>query len=695
VTHTPTPTQSATHTPTSTATHTPTHTATHTSTPTATHTPTHTPTQSPTQTVTHTPTQTATRTATATPTLTRTATATPTPPPAEGCTPGFWKNNLQAWEATGYAPDDSFEAIFGRDAFAGNPSLLQVLGFGGDGLNALSRHAVSALLNAAHPAVDPPAAIDTPEEVIALWQAAFDSGDPAIIESTKDIFAKANESDCPVDGDGNRTPTPTHSPSQTRTATATRTAVATATNTAQATVTGTAEVMTPTAQASPSTTPTVVATATSTAQPSATHTAVATATNTVQPTVTGTASASPTVQVSPTVTRTRTATATSTPPPAEGCTPGFWQNNLSAWRPTGYSPYHNFETVFGRNAFNGNPSLLQVLMFGGGGIPALSRHAVAALLNAAHPAVDPPPSIDTPEEVIALWQAAFDSGDPAIIESTKNIFARANENDCPVDGDGNRTPTPAVSPTVPSTPVASATAQGSPTATRTAVATATNTAAPTQTRTAVVTGTPSATRTAAASVTPQPSHTATRTPVPTATNTPQPTATRTAPSTKTPAASATSRVSPTTTPRPPALGGCTPGFWRNNLAPWHSTGYSPYQKFETVFGRNAFSGNPSLLQVLGFGGGGIRALSRHAVAALLNAAHPQIDTDPAIDTPGEVIALWQTAFDSKNVWIIESTKNLFERSNQAGCSIDAHGNVIVVRAMSTETSNIQPIIRQR
>ncbi len=99
-------------------------------------------------------------------------------------------------------------------------------------------------------------------------------------------------------------------------------------------------------------------------------------------------------------------------------------------------------------------------------------------------------------------------------------------------------------------------------------------------------------------------------------------------------------------------------------------GFSPGDSFETVFGRDAFSGDPTLVQVLNFGGGGLNALSRHAVAALLNAAHPGVNPDPAINTPAEVIALWQTAFDSGDASVITDTKNIFAASNQAGCPIN-------------------------
>jgi len=54
-------------------------------------------------------------------------------------------------------------------------------------------------------------------------------------------------------------------------------------------------------------------------------------------------------------------------------------------------------------------------------------------LNAAHPLTSPPPAIDTPEEVIAAFQAAFDSGD---YETTKDMFEDANESGCPMDACG-------------------------------------------------------------------------------------------------------------------------------------------------------------------------------------------------------------------------------------------------------------------
>jgi hypothetical protein len=119
-----------------------------------------------------------------------------------GCSPGFWKHKFEAWPPTGYAPDDSFEAIFERTAFAGAPTLLNVLTTGGGGINALSRQATAALLNAAHPLVDPHSSADTPEEVIELWQIAFDSGLSIHIEQITNTFAALNAFACDTDDDG-------------------------------------------------------------------------------------------------------------------------------------------------------------------------------------------------------------------------------------------------------------------------------------------------------------------------------------------------------------------------------------------------------------------------------------------------------------------------------------------------------------
>jgi hypothetical protein len=113
--------------------------------------------------------------------------------------------------------------------------------------------------------------------------------------------------------------------------------------------------------------------------------------------------------------------------------------------------------------------------------------------------------------------------------------------------------------------------------------------------------------------------------------------------------------------------GCTPGFWKNHTNVW--SGFSPTQKFNTVFGVN-YNSSLTLLGALNQGGGGFAALGRHATAGLLNAAHPDVDYGL---TTSQVIALVQNAFATNNP---EPAKNQLDKLNNAGCSIDAHGRPI-------------------
>jgi hypothetical protein len=113
--------------------------------------------------------------------------------PAEGCTPGYWKqkHHFDSWE--GYAPTDLFADVFGRSA-AGVDTLEDALRAGGGGIKALVRHSTASLLNASSGDVNA-VAFTTTAEVIAAFQAAFDSGD---FEPSKDAFEAANEEGCPL-----------------------------------------------------------------------------------------------------------------------------------------------------------------------------------------------------------------------------------------------------------------------------------------------------------------------------------------------------------------------------------------------------------------------------------------------------------------------------------------------------------------
>ena len=96
----------------------------------------------------------------------------------------------------------------------------------------------------------------------------------------------------------------------------------------------------------------------------------------------------------------------------QGCSPGYWKNH-SAW-PAPYTQSTPFGSVFA-NAFPGK-TLQQVLSQGGGGLNALGRQTVSALLNAASPGV----SFElTTAQVISKFNAAYASG---VYEPTKNEF---------------------------------------------------------------------------------------------------------------------------------------------------------------------------------------------------------------------------------------------------------------------------------
>lgn len=111
--------------------------------------------------------------------------------------------------------------------------------------------------------------------------------------------------------------------------------------------------------------------------------------------------------------------------------------------------------------------------------------------------------------------------------------------------------------------------------------------------------------------------------------------------------------------------GCTPGFWKQSqhFDSWTAP-YAPSALFSAVF-ENAFPGK-TLLQVLKLRGGGLKALGRHTVAALLNAASPNVNYDLTVN---QVIAEFNAVFPgTKDEY--ESLKNTFEGLNKQGCPLD-------------------------
>lgn len=118
----------------------------------------------------------------------------PPPPGDDGCTPGYWRQtqHFGNWPAP-YTPQTLFSAVF-DDGFPGK-TLLDVLWLGGGGLDALGRHTVAALLNAASGDVD--FAFNT-ASVIEQFNNVYPSGNKSDYTSLKNMWEEANESDCPL-----------------------------------------------------------------------------------------------------------------------------------------------------------------------------------------------------------------------------------------------------------------------------------------------------------------------------------------------------------------------------------------------------------------------------------------------------------------------------------------------------------------
>ncbi len=117
------------------------------------------------------------------------------------------------------------------------------------------------------------------------------------------------------------------------------------------------------------------------------------------------------------------------------------------------------------------------------------------------------------------------------------------------------------------------------------------------------------------------------------------------------------------TERPQGGEGCTPGYWKqsHHFDSWST--YLPTDSYETVFGVDA-SFNKTLLGALGQGGGGEKALGRHAVAALLNAASGGVAYEFSVS---EVIAIVQNAYSTRN---FERAKNELASENESRCPLN-------------------------
>jgi hypothetical protein len=119
------------------------------------------------------------------------------------------------------------------------------------------------------------------------------------------------------------------------------------------------------------------------------------------------------------------------------CSPGYWKQSqhFDSW--VGYTPTQTFSSVFGTNvtimwsskgkpAPVSNPTLLQALQANGGGVNALARAAVDALLNST--------SMDsglTSSQVISIFDTAISTGTNAAYQDAINQFTAAEN--CPLN----------------------------------------------------------------------------------------------------------------------------------------------------------------------------------------------------------------------------------------------------------------------
>jgi hypothetical protein len=113
-------------------------------------------------------------------------------------------------------------------------------------------------------------------------------------------------------------------------------------------------------------------------------------------------------------------------PPGQGCSPGYWKNH-TGW-PAPYAPNQLFSSVF-ENAFPGK-TLQQVLGLGGGGLNALGRQTVSALLSAqAFGAANYGMSA---ADVIAAFNGVFPGGDYNTLQSTFGALTDVDGRVCPL-----------------------------------------------------------------------------------------------------------------------------------------------------------------------------------------------------------------------------------------------------------------------
>jgi hypothetical protein len=207
---------------------------------------------------------------------------------------------------------------------------------------------------------------------------------------------------------------------------------------------------------------------------------------------------------------------------------------------------------------------------------------------------------------------------------------------------------------------------------------------PTPTNTPVPTDTPTNTPTPTNTSTPTATQTPTDTPTPTNTPTDTPTPTNTPTDTPTPTQTPTNTPTSTATPTPLQFQGCTPGYWKQTQhfdswpAPYTSTtlvksvfNVSPFLR-NGILDLNGNGQDDTLVGALNYrGGSGTRGaaqiLLRAAVAALLNAASPDVDYPL---TTAQVISQVNAALASNNRDTMLALASTLDSYNNLSCPLN-------------------------
>lgn len=121
------------------------------------------------------------------------------------------------------------------------------------------------------------------------------------------------------------------------------------------------------------------------------------------------------------------------------------------------------------------------------------------------------------------------------------------------------------------------------------------------------------------------------------------------------------------------LEGCTPGYWKNHVDAWVT--FSPDQPVYDIFAIPSWlwplvSGDTALYLLNYKGGpgdyGAARILLRHAMAAMLNATHPDVSY-PALTTGNVQDLVADALAEDREVMLQE--KAVLEFLNEAGCPL--------------------------